>query len=33
MVEGAARKQGMIAAGETPFVLHGLHAEGGPADA
>jgi cell division protein FtsB len=25
VVEGAARKQGMIAEGETPFVLHGLN--------
>lgn len=25
VVEGTARKQGMIAAGETPFVLHGLN--------
>ena len=24
VVEGAARRQGMIAAGETPFVLHGV---------
>jgi cell division protein FtsB len=25
VVEGTARKQGMIADGETPFVLHGLN--------
>lgn len=25
VVEGTARKQGMIAEGETPFVLHGLN--------
>ncbi|MBS1888820.1 MAG: hypothetical protein JSU06_16690 [Actinobacteria bacterium] len=25
VVEGEARRQGMVAAGETPFVLHGLN--------
>ena len=25
IVEGIARKQGMVAEGETPFVLHGLN--------